>query len=264
MTKEGKQMFDEELKLYQTEVAEQRSLDQRIDQMITWMRETISQAYQEECMELTTPETPGLLITTTYDQLSDKSKVADAGEMLRQREHYQTLVKPLKSPVRDFDLWIANWEQQAKQAKRYNVLEMQQPIVWHKDLVDCLAPAYPDASLMLYNDRCTAAAAGLLKVEEAAQTLRQWAIARSVLLKAPKQGKIRQGAFQADKATHEEQEGEERETPAAFPALDGRGRGRGRGYRGFGRGRGKSSGTNDSDRGGLRRPRQTTDPDDQK
>ena len=113
---------------------------------------------------------------------------------------------------------------------------MMRPDIWALDLANCLSPVFPEAVSIFQLKHGAEINAGALTIDQAAATLRGWALYQSGRIAAAKRGKVRQGAFSSE---YTEEGSSSQAEQAAFPTFEARqsdrGRATGRGRRGRGR-----------------------------
>ena len=124
------------MNLYENELKAYNSQRRELQQLIDYIRRTVSPAYRKICCN------PDLPISTWYTNLKKSAGTSTLQEKENARSRYNKAIRPLK--IKDYEKWITEWELAIHHAQNKGIGATLSPSDWMEDLFSAVSQALPE------------------------------------------------------------------------------------------------------------------------
>ncbi len=227
MTKDGKEAYTLDWNRYTFELREYENHRKRVNEMNTWLLETVSTDYKRTIFN------PSDSIYKWYERLREIGQYLGPVQKLQAKAEYTIYMKEMSKLSRDLGAWVTKWETIVALALEYGVTELKDSNTLMMDLQICFGQVLEAWITTFKGVNRTAILNNTLTYREIGAALRDEASSR--LLTHRPARRTNRGAFGANFHGQSAEDfdvdppaGQGSDPPATDRAQRGRGRGRAR------------------------------------
>jgi len=127
-------MFNVRLNLYKQRYFEWSEQKKAIEQIFTWMKQTVSPSYHKTCVAVTADW------RKAYCNLKDQVNQGRYISQRRIKDEYDQHLRSLKPSTRDLEAWVTKWEELLLEAERISMVIADDILDWSTRFLDAIRP----------------------------------------------------------------------------------------------------------------------------
>jgi hypothetical protein len=127
-------IFNVRLNLYKQRYFEWSEQKKAIEQIFTWIKQTVSPSYHKTCVAVTADW------TKAYINLKEQVNQGRYISQRRIKDEYNQHLSSLKPSTRDLEAWVTKWEELLLEAERKSMMVAGDVLDWSTRFLDAIRP----------------------------------------------------------------------------------------------------------------------------